>query len=239
MRKIELPPALTGLRLAAGEVFAAACAGARGDAADGTLVWADRADLFDCALIVRPEAPLAEALWLAYAGMVGLADALGAVLPPQLPITFAWPDRFDANGAPVGGARLAWGEVSPEGVPAWLVFAVTLRLLGDLADDSPGRRTDRTNLQEEGAGALESHELIEIYSRYLLAWIARWQDEGNGPVRAAWLARANGWREAQFTDPARTRIYGIAEDGSADIEQSGVRTRQPLAAALARPSWTI
>ena len=48
-------------------------------AEDGTLVWRDRQDRLEAAVILHPDEELGQAALVAYVGMLGLADGLGAV----------------------------------------------------------------------------------------------------------------------------------------------------------------
>ena len=80
---------------------------ARGLAASGsdpgTFVWSRREDRVDCAIVLAPEAPYTESLLVSYVAVVGIGDALGALIPPVTPVTFGWPDRILINGATAGG----------------------------------------------------------------------------------------------------------------------------------------
>jgi biotin-(acetyl-CoA carboxylase) ligase len=218
--------------------FDAACALAAREPRDGVLLWSDRTDALDCALVLEPDRDEAEALLVAYVASVALGDALGALTPPVLPITFGWPDRIEANAGSVGGIRLGWAGPAPaEDGPRWLVLGVMLRIAADWSDDSPGRDVNRTTLQDEGCNELEARDLLEAFARHFVAWVSRWQEDGFAPVREAWLHRAGVYREAEGAAPAAARILGIDDAGALLVERAGVHRSLALAPALAHPTW--
>jgi BirA family biotin operon repressor/biotin-[acetyl-CoA-carboxylase] ligase len=234
------PPVYEPIAHRGKDAFHAACRLAARMPRDGALLWSDRQDALDCALVLEPDRPASEALLVAYVAAVALGDALGALTPPVLPITFGWPDRIEANGGSVGGLRLRWAAPHrPDEAPRWLALGVALRIAADWSDDSPGRDVHRTTLQDEGCAELEARDLIEAFARHFLAWVNRWQDEGFAPVRQAWLHRAGAYRETEAAAPAAARILGIADDGALLIERAGVHQSLALAPALERPTWRL
>lgn len=230
-----LPPLYRLLTIDAGEALPRACAAATDGADAGTLVWARRADLFDCAVVLEPEMPLDRARPVVYVAMLGLGDALAALGPPQTPINYAWPDRVEVDGGVVGGVRLAAPPAAAgDAVPDWLVLGATLRIAGRDPTE-PGRQVARTALLEEGFEDLDAPTLLESYSRHLLYWMNRWEAEGFAPVGEAWLSRLSGSGDdgavKRGLDPAAGDLLLL--DGAAPRPR-----RQSLAAALAAPSWT-
>jgi BirA family transcriptional regulator, biotin operon repressor / biotin---[acetyl-CoA-carboxylase] ligase len=174
---------------------------------DGTVYWADRPDRLDLAVVLEPEAPAARTLEAVYVLTVAAGDALGALLPPALPVAFAWPGDLILDGAKVGQVRAALAPVAgDEAIPPWLVLGLTMSV-GPLGDD-PGRLPDRTSLHEEGAGGVTAVQLVESVTRHLLHWTARWLEEGLGPVRAAWNPRCFRLGESSEFALADRRVAG-------------------------------
>jgi len=238
-----LPPIYRAVTIAGGSAFDHALDRAWGGAEAGTLVWARRQDRLDCAVVLEPDQPLPASLPVSYVALLGLGDALGALGPPNIPVTFGWPDRIEVNGAAVGGVRLAAADTSGgDAIPDWLVLGISIQVHGFPDDDDPGLHPNRTALHEEGFGEVEVLPLPESFSRHFLAWMNTWQEDGFDRVRHAWLGRAsnyNGEITLRVEGAERSGIFtGI--DGGGDLllgSQDGV-SRVGLVAALREPSWS-
>ena len=226
-RRPHLPPLYRGISLdAAGDAFVEAQARARVRAGAGTLLWSARDDRFDCAVILEPERPLSQSLPVHYVALLGLGDALGALLPPAVAVTFDWPDRVAVNGGTVGGVRLAVPDAAAAETPDWMVVGAGVALRDD--DDAPGRTPDRTTLGAEGGAGIAPVDLVEAFARHFLVWLNRWQDDGFGPVRQAWLKRAAG---------SGGRVAGLDESGGLLLIEDGRTRTLDLRRALKRASW--
>ncbi len=243
---LSLPPAFRAIAAGAtADVLSIARAMAAEGADPGRFVWAERDDRADCAVVLAPEAPLADSLLVAYVAMVAIGNSLGALLPPVVPVVFGWPDRIVLNGAPIGGIRLrAAATDGPDAVPAWMVVGCTLALKTPADGDEPGHAPDRTTLAQEGGGDLTATALLEGFARHFLNWINRWQEDGFAPVKAAWLARAAGHGPAnqgmETTGPWADRtLLRMADDGSVTFNEGGAEVTRPLAEILAAPTWSL
>ena len=123
----SLPPAFTlvGLDREVGAFERAVRAAPRG-IEDGTVYWTDRADRLEIALVLEPEAPSA-----AHPGGGLRADrrhrrGAGHLLPPVVPIAYAWPGDILLDGARAGRVRAALAPVADaETIPPWLVLGLT------------------------------------------------------------------------------------------------------------------
>src|SRR5258707_13200906 len=114
---LAVPPPFGLLTLReVGDAFAHATRVAAQEGA-GTLVYVGRFDLVEFAVVLEPDEPLKTARRSLYAGVAALGDALAVHAPPELPITFDWPDAVRVNGGLVGGARLARPPDADEGGP--------------------------------------------------------------------------------------------------------------------------
>lgn len=242
--KPAFPPPYSPIAVTDGlDPFERALTIAKEGAEAGAILWSVRTDRAECAIVLAPENPLERSLPVMQVAMLALGDALGSLLPPLVAVTFDWPDRLEVNGRLVGGVRMAVAPIeAASGVPDWLVIGIDLALT-QRADAEPGQRADgrrHTTLEEEGC-AVGPAELMEAFSRHLLGWINRWQEEGVVIVHKAWLART----------PALGRAFRIAVDGresvgvftgitdSGDLCLTGaVRSSVvSLEAATRSPSW--
>ena len=189
-----MPPAFQPVAVPPGpDPFAQARIAAEHGADEGTFLWSMRADALDAAVVLRPEGSLERALPVVYAALVGLGDSLGALAPPQVAVTFGWPDRVEVNGAVVGGVRVAAPVDSAAEVPPWLVLGVRVAVAPDPDAPEPGHDLRRTTLHDEGCGGIAALDLLESFSRHFLNWVDRWQTDGFRPLKDAYLGRATGF----------------------------------------------
>lgn len=223
---LDLPPlfSLVSLR-ETGDAFAHACRIAP-DAGAGTLVRVGRFDLVELAVVLEPEAPLAQARRAFFAGMAALGDAIGAVCPPDKPLLFDWPDTILFDGARIGGGRLGWPEACREDeVPDWLVFGATL-IRARIGMDEAGLAPQSTSLEEE---AFEDggEAIVEGFARHLMLALHSWSESGFETVAPRYLAR--------LALPGESRL-----DGNGDLLIGGAGEpvlRLPLLPALEEPAW--
>ena len=230
---LDLPPPYRLVTLReVGDAFAHAMRVAAQEGA-GTLVHVGRFDLAEFAVVLEPAEPLRTARRALYAGLAALGDALAAHAPPELPITFDWPDAVRVDGGLVGGARLAWPNHGNEDEPPdWLVFAAMIRTVA-MGEGEPGLRPLASALDEEGFD-LDSGRLLESFSRHFMIALDAWQAHGFDEVAKGYLARLS---------PARGVRCEIAENGDLVVRPVGAITggkdaeRRSLVAALRAPSW--
>lgn len=227
-----LPPAFSLIALDR-EVaaFARAVRAAPRGVDDGTVYWTDRGDRLELAVVLEPEGPVGTTLEAIYVLTVAAGDALGALLPPVMPLAFAWPGEIILDGARLGRVQAAMAPVSgTEAVPPWLVLGLTVRIAS--VDPEPGRMPDRTSLQDIGAGDVTSVQLAETVARYFLTWTGRWLEEGLAPVRAAWNERCfRRGEESTLTAGGEAfsgRIRGLDETGAFIVGDVPLRLERVL-----------
>ncbi len=216
------PPLLSGHDVkGARKPFAAACEGAaQGALGAGDVVWSRNAQMLDLAIVLEPEVAFATAVEMMPVGMVAAGDCLGSLTPPQVGVTFTWPNIVRLNGAMAGAVRGAVsGHPAPDAVPDWMVIGFWLRHHRGKGDPEPGEQPDITWLAEEGGAELTRTELIESYCRHLLTWIHSWQEDGFRAVHDSWLYRA-AERGGAITartlegDPVSGAFLGLDESGN-------------------------
>lgn len=174
---------------------------ARDGAPDGTVVWAMRqtagrgrhgrrwdspeGNLYT-SLLLRLDAPPAEAAQLTFVAALALGQALDGVLPAGSNLAFKWPNDVLLEGRKVAGILLE-SSGSNGGRLEWLVVGCGLNVR-HFPPDVPGYPA--TSLRAAGVTEPEVGDLLAAFIRAFALWRARWQVEGLGPVRDAWLARA-------------------------------------------------
>jgi BirA family biotin operon repressor/biotin-[acetyl-CoA-carboxylase] ligase len=223
-REPRLPPAyrlvaLEEIDSTNSEAKRRAAAGAE----DGTLIWArsqtagygrqgrgwasSSGNLF-LSLIARPDCTLAEAAQFSFITAVALGEAIGSVAPPQIDVTYKWPNDVLLNGRKVAGILLeskADGDQRLE----WLVIGV-----GANVNSFPSEsRLPATSLHFEGCPAsVSAVDLLEAFTRHLLSWINVWLEDGFAPVREAWLRHAQGLRSQIEVRLPKETLTGIFSD---------------------------
>ena len=213
----------------------------------GTVLWSIGQDRCQAAVVLAPEHPLEDSLPVVLVAMLGLGDALGALLPPVVALTFGWPDRIEINGGVVGGVRLASARTEKPGdVPDWILvgygLAAQRRPEGPEPGSEPGHRPGHTSFADEGC-EIACIDLIEHFGRHFLSWINRWQEDGVAPVRQAWLSRATGLSSSieVASGPQRKQgiFTGLTDTGSIRLMRNGITQTVSLEEAMKAPSWTL
>ena len=208
---------------------------AREGADPGTLLWSARQDVYECAVVLAPENSLETSLPVLLTASLGLGDALGALIPPVIAVTFGWPDRIELNGGTVGRIRLIMSDTpNPTAVPDWLVIGFNLANSGHWRQSGDDAR-HMTTLAEEGC-QVDLLDLLEAFSRHFLAWINRWQGDGVQPVQQAWMSRTLEVGKSVSVDiGGRLRkgtFKGLDELCGLELVDQGRRTVIPLETAM-------
>lgn len=237
--RLDLPPLLSACPLVPGAdaVARAAEAAAEDGAQAGALYWSYGDGALRFAVVLAPEQPLAAARLVLYLAENAMADALGALLPPEIPVTFGWPDRLMVNGAEAGAFELRAPAADERRVPDWLVVGGVVLMTPTDAELEPGFAAGRTTLAEEGGAGLEATALLERFARYFLNWIHRFEQDGFEPARVLWVGRATAEDAsvALALDGGRLegRLADVNKRGDAIVVVGGRRRKVALAKALA------
>ena len=223
---LDLPPPYTLVALReTGDAFAHACRIAP-DAGAGTFVHVGRFDVVEFAIVLEPEEKLAPARRAFFACMAALGDAIGAVCPPDRPLTFEWPDTILFDGARIGGGRLGWPEGCPEDqVPDWLVFSASL-IWARMGMGEAGFAPQSTSLEEERFEE-GSDAILAGFARFLMLAFDIWREEGFAAVAPGYLSRLTLGEGGRFAENGDLLI------GSDDASV----LRLPLLPALHEPAW--
>jgi len=227
-RPLDLPPAFSPVALReSGDAFAHACRIAPERGA-GTFVHVGRFDLVEFAVVLEPEEPLTLARRGFFAGMVALAQAIGAHGPADRPVEFEWPGAVRFDGARVGGGRLGWPtDCAEDERPDWLVFGASLAA-ARLGGREPGATPSLTTLEDEG---FEEPRLVtESFARHLMVAFDAWSERGFAPIEAAYLHRLPRKAGAAYRLDRNGDLL-IGYHGGLEPE------RRALVPALLRPGW--
>jgi BirA family transcriptional regulator, biotin operon repressor / biotin---[acetyl-CoA-carboxylase] ligase len=129
--------------------------------------------------VLRLDLPPARSVETGFLAALAVADAVGAMLPPQARTMLKWPNDVLVNDGKISGILLERMDdalilgigvnvlIAPDGVP---YRASTIVGCGGLAT-------------VDGTGARLLSDLA--------AWLDVWQQDGFAPIRTAWLARAH------------------------------------------------
>jgi BirA family biotin operon repressor/biotin-[acetyl-CoA-carboxylase] ligase len=221
------------------------CVSVAADGAEaGTLLWSIGQEACECAVALAPEQSLEASLPIVLVAMLGLGDALGALVPPVVAVTFGWPDRLEVNGGVVGGIRMATAKIgSLAAVPDWIVIGLGVAMRGRWGDAELSDEFHRTTLADEGCGDIQTVDLLEAFARHFLAWINRWQEDGVGPVQQAWMSRATGLSkpiEIEVGGQKRQGTFaGLTESGAIRLVKDGVTQTISLDEAMKVPTWSV
>ncbi len=185
------PPLLQGQPARAGEdPFERAKAMAALGCDGGTILHAIQADRLRVAVVLAPELSLRDAMAMLPLCAVGFQNALGALAPPEVAVHLTWDGEIRVNGARCGYLRAAASVNDPDAVPDWLVIGWEVALMQ--VGQAPGETPDVTALHEEGCADLSPVSLVESWSRHMLSWLHRWEEEGNAPLHAEWMGLVQG-----------------------------------------------
>jgi BirA family biotin operon repressor/biotin-[acetyl-CoA-carboxylase] ligase len=172
--------------------------------------WPSPAGNLHCAILLRPDYPVRVGAQLAFVSAVGAGAAIAEVAPPMTDLKYRWPNEVLVNGATTALVRLAWDAGDP---PVWLVVALYVNVTH--YPDAAGLAA--TSLRAEAIDEATDATLLQAYARHFLAWINRWGDDGFGPIRKAWLQRADG-----LTRPIRVELAsGVLEGRFLDVDPGG------------------
>lgn len=221
----QLPPLLTPVKVPSGQNVMAKAMASGATAEVGTVFYSEDTAVTELAIILGPEVPLRQAGQMLYALMIGVGDAIGALAPPEVVVTYQLPGYVLLNR---GRAGAVWVAADPaagrEDVPSWMVVGVTIDMAVRTGSEEAWQDThglEYTSLAEEGAGFISRTRLVESICRHFMAWVNRWQDDGFRPLHDLWVQRLQAGGEMVLADGATSDWVGLDEDGAALIRIDG------------------
>ena len=217
----QFPPLFTGEKVAKHtDPFEKAISRAVAGIDSGTLFYSEAGDTLRAALVLAPETPLEEAIQAVYVAQIGLAESLGALAPPEVPVHFQWPNLVKVNGAVCGRVRYAADTNDPLETPNWLVIGIEMTFIPET--DDPGLNPHQTCLVEEGCGEIHPMALLESWSKHTLLWLTYFMDSGFDRVHNEWRPRCDTLGK-EIESPASGLFVGLDEKGRMLLRQ-GVMT---------------
>ncbi len=163
--------------------------------------------------LFRPQAPSDVLPQLSFVAALGLSDAI-LRFAPRAALTLKWPNDVLAGGGKIAGLLLELVGSAPAPKSPLVALGVGVNVVSAPPDlDYPtARLIDFTN----GAPPLP-RAFIETLDEAFAVWRRRWEQEGFGPVRAAWLARADSLGQS-----IKVRLPGeVVEGVFHDLDLSG------------------
>jgi len=216
-----LPPILTPIPVVNGiDVFAKAIAVA-GKSETGTVLYSENPEYVEVAIILSPEIPKIKCNQMLYIMMVASGDAIGALAPPEVAVTYAFPGFIFLNRGEAGLVRV---EIAPsnddQSIPDWMVVGLKLRLNNNIEINENEINADVTSLADEGGGYVSRTRAIESLSRHFLAWISQWEDEGFKPVTEVWNKRREETKVVTLKSGQEVSWVGLDENGLAIVKSN-------------------
>ena len=226
----SLPPLLKGHACLPGidPVSVALEGAASGSFGAGDLLWSLDTHRAAAAVVLEPEIPLEKAAVMPLVMMVAIGDALGAIGPPNLGITFRWPFTILANGAGIGEASLRFpADADPKTTPSFIVVGFDLALEPDPSVE-PGEDYRHTALHLEGCGDIGAIDILEAVARHFTAWVDTFGESGFASAHESWMYRADHQPDSEISEPCSGRFIGLDEDGGLLVDISGKTRCFPL-----------
>ena len=216
-----LPPILTPIPVVNGiDVFAKAIAVA-GKSETGTVLYSENPEYVEVAIILSPEIPKIKCNQMLYIMMVASGDAIGALAPPEVAVTYAFPGFIFLNR---GEAGLVKVEIAPsnddQSIPDCMVVGLKLRLNNNIEINENEINADVTSLADEGGGYVSRTRAIESLSRHFLAWVSQWEDEGFKPVTEVWNKRREETKVVTLKSGQEVSWVGLDENGLAIVKSN-------------------
>lgn len=216
----QFPPLLSGHPVAAAvSPFDKAISQAIAGVDSGSIFYSQAVDRLQAALVLAPEMPLKSAIQAVYVAQVGLAESLGALAPPEVPVHFQWPNRIKVNGARCGTLRWACSTQNSDDEPLWIVIGIDVPFVA--LSNSPGETPDQTTLHDEGCVEFTPMALLESWSKHTLLWLTHFLDEGFEKIHKEWRPRCDTIGE-EISSPKPGLFVGLDEHGQMLLRNDGM-----------------
>jgi len=221
----QLPPLLRAVDVPAGQDVLAKAIAVAPSTEVGTVFYTQRIDRMQIAVRLEPDVPVRNAGQMLFAMMIGLGDAVGALAPPEIAVTYQLPGYLLLNRGRAGLVRLAIDPAAgSDDVPDWMIVSAELRLTSEENEQTEWLKTagpEQTTMTEEGGGFISRTRLVESCCRHFLVWVNRWQDDGFRPLYDSWMQRLETPAPIDFAGGEQAEWLGLDEDGGALVKLDG------------------
>ncbi len=168
-------------------------------------------------LLLRPVKTAAGPAQLSFAAALAVAD-MAAEAAPGHAVTVKWPNDVLVDGRKLSGILLEAGQDKSNG--DWLAVGIGV----NLAAAPDGMAFPATSLAALGVRCTPDQALTSIAARFA-HWYDVWMTDGFEPLRAAWLARAEGLGgpiHARLPHGERHGLFvGLGPDGALLLDEQG------------------
>ncbi len=168
-------------------------------------------------VLLRLDLPLPRLAELSLLTAITVADTVDALLPRQTRATLKWPNDVLVNGGKIAGILL-------EQIEDATVVGVGLNVLF-----APHNVAYKTTTLAASGGIASVDGARDILLERLAGHLTLWQEQGFGPVRVAWLARAHPigtpLRAGLGNHPVEGVFAGLDEDGALLLDTDDGRKR--------------
>lgn len=167
--------------------------------------WLDCNGNFAATLIWRPDGPVAARPLRSFLAALALLEALRRAGVPEAAMTLKWPNDVLLNGGKLAGILL-------ESLGDHLAIGFGVNLLAAPADaDLPESALHPVSLGAETGLKLTPEAFLDLLAPAFDVWETRFSRHGFGPVRRAWLARADRLGRTITARTPQARITGRFE----------------------------
>jgi BirA family biotin operon repressor/biotin-[acetyl-CoA-carboxylase] ligase len=203
----------------------------------GTLVWAreqtggrgrldrswvsPRGNLF-MSVVLRPEAPPAQAAELGFVAALAVAETVSAFVPADVPVLLKWPNDVLAAGGKIAGILLE-ARSGMAGLVDWVVLGIGTNIVA-----APSATPYPATCLGAHAPAPPVETVLQLLATALAQHLQTWEGRGFPPIRDAWLSRARGLGEVleirHGGELVKGRFLDLDMDGALVLEtRTGVR----------------
>ena len=157
-------------------------------------------------LLIRPNRPAAECAQLSFAAALAVTDML-ARHAPLAEVRLKWPNDVLAARAKIAGILLE-SESGADGTAAWLAIGIGVNLAAFPTDTD----LSATSLKALGVPPPPPKDALLDLAEAFAKWYEAWRTGGFGPIREAWLSRAQGLGQRIRVRVANEEIWGVFRD---------------------------
>ncbi len=191
-------------------------------------------NLFTTGLYTLPGDP-AQAAELSFLAALAVAEVCDLALEDRARTRVKWPNDVLVDGRKVCGILLESGQAPGGGL--WVAVGIGLNLTAH-PDDA---ERPAISIAHAG-GSLQREAALDHLIERFEAWRMRWQQQGFGPVRDAWLARAHGLGApciARLSNETLSGVFAdLGPDGALRLDLDGGGRRYISAGDVFFPETT-